>query len=66
MFLFPGQGSQAVGMLQASKDLPAVKTMLSKAQEVLGYDLLDVCLNGRRQQGLQGEVHRTPAVDWWT
>ena len=45
-FLFPGQGSQAVGMLSAAKDLPAVRTMLATAQRVLGYDLLEVCLQG--------------------
>lgn len=46
MFLFPGQGSQAVGMLKASMHLPTVQTMLDKAAQVLGFDLKDVCLNG--------------------
>ncbi len=45
-FLFPGQGSQAVGMLQKAKDLPAVNEMLQKAQQILGFDLLEVCLSG--------------------
>ncbi len=45
-FLFPGQGSQAVGMLAAAKDLPKVKDMLKQANEVFGFDLLDICLNG--------------------
>mmetsp|Transcript_5615 Transcript_5615/g.14963 ORF Transcript_5615/g.14963 Transcript_5615/m.14963 type:complete len:496 (-) Transcript_5615:199-1686(-) len=45
-FLFPGQGSQYVGMLKALKDLPAVAEMLSKAKGILGYDLLDLCLKG--------------------
>lgn len=43
-FVFPGQGSQSVGMLQEVKDLPAVKLMLTKAKEVLGYDLLQICI----------------------
>ena len=33
-FLFPGQGSQAVGMLNETKDLPAVKKMLETANKV--------------------------------
>mmetsp|Transcript_52667 Transcript_52667/g.133099 ORF Transcript_52667/g.133099 Transcript_52667/m.133099 type:complete len:695 (+) Transcript_52667:70-2154(+) len=44
--LFPGQGSQYVGMLQEAKELPAVKDMLEKAKPILGYDILDLCLQG--------------------
>lgn len=32
--------AQAVGMLRATKDLPAVRQMLATANDVLGYDLL--------------------------
>ena len=46
-FMFPGQGSQAVGMLKEVKDIPAVKEMLDKAKSVLGYDLLNKCLEVR-------------------
>ena len=44
--LFPGQGSQYVKMLDGVKDVPEVKEMLSKAKEILGYDLLEMCLKG--------------------
>eukprot|EP00931_Biecheleriopsis_adriatica_P038365 TRINITY_DN21987_c0_g1_i1.p1 TRINITY_DN21987_c0_g1~~TRINITY_DN21987_c0_g1_i1.p1 ORF type:complete len:858 (+),score=224.55 TRINITY_DN21987_c0_g1_i1:51-2624(+) len=44
--LFPGQGSQYVKMLSEVKDLPPVKSMLAKAREVLGYDILEICLQG--------------------
>jgi [acyl-carrier-protein] S-malonyltransferase len=47
-FLFPGQGSQAVGMLASVKDLPAVKAMLSTAQRILGYDIMKICLEGKQ------------------
>ena len=47
VFLFPGQGSQEVGMLNESKNVPAVKSMLEKAREILGYDLLQLCIEGR-------------------
>lgn len=33
-------------MLEKAKDLPAVKDMLEKSKTVLGYDILDICLNG--------------------
>lgn len=49
-FMFPGQGSQAVGMLNQSKDIPAVKEMLAKAEEVLGYDLLALCTEGPKEK----------------
>lgn len=45
-FLFPGQGSQAVGMLKSCQDLPAVAAMLDTAKRVLGYDLLAICTDG--------------------
>ena len=60
-FLFPGQGSQAVGMLGSCKDLPAVRTMLATAQRVLGYDLLDMCLNGPKSS-LDDTVNSQPAL----
>jgi len=44
--LFPGQGSQYVGMLKDMKDNAAVKDMLEKSKEILGWDVLDLCLNG--------------------
>merc|ERR1712232_509625 len=44
--LFPGQGSQYVNMMKTVKDMPAVADMLSKAKAILGYDVMDLCLNG--------------------
>jgi len=48
--LFPGQGSQYVKMLDGVKDMPAVKEMLDKAGPILGYDILDICLNGPEEK----------------
>merc|ERR1719343_601540 len=48
--LFPGQGSQYVKMLDQVKDLPEVKDMLSKAKDILGYDLLELCLKGPEEK----------------
>ena len=44
--VFPGQGSQSVGMLKGVKDLPAVALMFEKAKAILGYDILEIILNG--------------------
>jgi [acyl-carrier-protein] S-malonyltransferase len=38
-FVFPGQGSQSVGMLAEFADSPIVHNTLSEASQVLGYDL---------------------------
>ncbi|MFT4191384.1 MAG: ACP S-malonyltransferase [Comamonas sp.] len=38
-FVFPGQGSQAVGMLDAWGDHPAVRAVLEEASTALGEDL---------------------------
>merc|ERR1712039_833332 len=48
--LFPGQGSQYVGMLKEMKDNPAVKEMLEKSKDILGWDVLDLCLNGPEEK----------------
>jgi len=38
-FVFPGQGAQSVGMLDAWADHPAVRLVLAEASEALGEDL---------------------------
>jgi len=44
--LFPGQGSQYVKMLAEVKDLEPCRKLIDKACSILGYDILDLCLNG--------------------
>jgi [acyl-carrier-protein] S-malonyltransferase len=48
--LFPGQGSQYVKMMSTLKDIPAVADMLAKAKTILGFDVLDLCLNGPEEK----------------
>ena len=60
-FLFPGQGSQAVGMLKSLADDTSVKKMFDTAKGVLGYDLLDVCVNGPKEK-LDDTVYSQPAL----
>jgi len=38
-FVFPGQGSQSVGMLDAWGDHPVVKETLQEASDAMGEDL---------------------------
>jgi [acyl-carrier-protein] S-malonyltransferase len=45
-FIFPGQGSQYMGMSEKIPGFSLKKQMFDKASEILGYDLYDVCSNG--------------------
>ena len=42
-WVFPGQGSQALGMGLDLVDLPAAQAKLEQAREILGWDVLDIC-----------------------
>lgn len=49
-FVFPGQGSQKVGMLAAAADaFDVVKPCFDEASEVLGYDMWDLVQNGSQE-----------------
>jgi len=48
-FVFPGQGSQAVGMLDAWGDHPAVRETLREASEALGEDLAQLISQGPKE-----------------
>lgn len=46
-FVFPGQGSQSIGMLdQLATEYPLVQETFAEASEVLGYDLWDLVTSG--------------------
>ena len=45
-FVFPGQGSQAVGMLDAWGDHPAVRGTLAEASAALGWDIAALISTG--------------------
>lgn len=50
-FVFPGQGSQSVGMLgELATEHAIVKDTFAEAADALGYDLWDLVSNGPEQQ----------------
>ena len=48
-FVFPGQGSQAVGMLDAWGDHPAVRETLAEASQALGEDIGRLIQDGPKE-----------------
>jgi [acyl-carrier-protein] S-malonyltransferase len=49
-FVFPGQGSQAVGMLDAWGDHPAVRSTLEEASQALGEDVARLIHEGPKAE----------------
>ena len=60
--VFPGQGSQAIGMLaDLAPQFPIVEKTFAEASDVLGYDLWDLVQNGTAEE--LGQTQRTqPAL----
>lgn len=61
-FLFPGQGAQHVGMCQSIvEEFPAAKKLFADAADIIGFDLLDLCVNGPEEK-LNSTVISQPAL----
>ncbi|PIE44357.1 MAG: [acyl-carrier-protein] S-malonyltransferase [Gammaproteobacteria bacterium] len=61
-FVFPGQGSQFVGMMKDFYETKSeIKPLYDTASDILGYDLYDLCVNGPEQRLGLTEVTQ-PAV----
>jgi len=62
-FVFPGQGSQAVGMMAAylTGDAPVIRDTFAEASAALGFDLWDMVANGPAD-ALNQTVNTQPAM----
>ena len=50
-FVFPGQGSQSIGMLHAlAAEFPSVQQTFAEASQALGYDLWQIVEQGPEEK----------------
>jgi len=49
-FLFPGQGSQSLGMVNGLESYPEAMEIFQRASQTLGLDLFDLCLHGPEEK----------------
>ncbi|CAI5441169.1 unnamed protein product [Caenorhabditis angaria] len=61
VLLFPGQGAQFVGMGKKLMEIAAAKAIFDEASEVLGYDMLKLCLDGPKDK-IEQTLYCQPAV----
>jgi len=59
-WVFPGQGSQTVGMGVDLQDIPVAQNLFEQAEEILGWSVLDVCKGDEEQ--LSRTIYTQPCL----
>lgn len=60
-YVFPGQGSQAVGMGKDIYDnVPEAKELFEKANEILGFRITDIMFAGTPRNSSRQRSHSLP------
>ena len=59
-WVFPGQGSQAIGMGADLIDLPSAKAKFEQAESILGWSVLDICQN--EEEKLSHTLYTQPCL----
>ncbi len=55
-FLFPGQGSQYVGMSQKIPDVPFKNDLFDIASKIIGFDMYEICEEGPQEKLSSTEI----------
>ncbi|NLE74085.1 MAG: ACP S-malonyltransferase [Actinobacteria bacterium] len=61
LLMFPGQGSQSVGMASWLLEYPMAADLYERATKIVGWDVLEVCQNGPAERLMQTDVAQ-PAI----
>ncbi|MEH1953012.1 ACP S-malonyltransferase [Nostoc sp.] len=59
-WVFPGQGSQVLGMGMDLLDIPSAKDKLAKAEEILGWSVTEICQS--EEEKLSQTVYTQPSL----
>ncbi|QKQ73622.1 ACP S-malonyltransferase [Nostoc sp. TCL240-02] len=59
-WVFPGQGSQALGMGMDLLDIPSAKDKLAKAKDILGWSVTEICQT--QEEKLSQTVYTQPSL----
>lgn len=62
IFMFPGQGTLKIGAIKKYLHYPRVKELFDISNQVLGYDILNICLNGPQDKLNKTEYNQVATI----